>query len=99
MDGNLTVTFLAVRTFLPRMMERGRGSIVTLASTAARLASGERIGASTGYATSQVPVLVAHLVQRRRRHERQLPSDDRDQDVQPAELPNRAGHEPLEILA
>lgn len=35
-DSNLTVTFLAVRSFLPGMIERRRGSIVTMASNAAR---------------------------------------------------------------
>jgi 3-oxoacyl-[acyl-carrier protein] reductase len=39
MDGNLTATFLAVKSFLPGMMERRRGSIVTMASTAGRLPS------------------------------------------------------------
>jgi 3-oxoacyl-[acyl-carrier protein] reductase len=39
------------------MIERGRGSILTLASTAARLASGERIGAPTGYATAKAGVV------------------------------------------
>jgi 3-oxoacyl-[acyl-carrier protein] reductase len=56
-DGNLTVTFLTLRSFLPGMVERGRGSIITLASTAARLASGERIGAPTGYATAKAGVV------------------------------------------
>lgn len=35
-DGNLTTTFLAVKSFLPGMIERRRGSIVTMASNAAR---------------------------------------------------------------
>jgi 3-oxoacyl-[acyl-carrier protein] reductase len=35
-DGNLTATFLTVRSFLPGMTERGGGSIVTMASSAAR---------------------------------------------------------------
>jgi 3-oxoacyl-[acyl-carrier protein] reductase len=55
--GNLGVTFLTLRCFLPGMVERGRGAIVTMASTAARLASGERIGAPTGYAVAKAGVV------------------------------------------
>jgi 3-oxoacyl-[acyl-carrier protein] reductase len=55
--GNLGVTFLTLRCFLPGMVERGRGAIVTIASTAARLASGERIGAPTGYAVAKAGVV------------------------------------------
>jgi len=39
MDGNLTATFLTVKSFLPGMMERRQGSIVTMASAAGRLPS------------------------------------------------------------
>jgi 3-oxoacyl-[acyl-carrier protein] reductase len=35
-DGNLTATFLTIRSFMPGMIERGGGSIVTMASSAAR---------------------------------------------------------------
>jgi 3-oxoacyl-[acyl-carrier protein] reductase len=35
-DGNLTATFLTLKTFLPGMIERGGGSIVTMASSAGR---------------------------------------------------------------
>ena len=38
-DGNLTATFLTVKSFLPGMMTRQRGSIVTMASAAGRLPS------------------------------------------------------------
>jgi 3-oxoacyl-[acyl-carrier protein] reductase len=55
--GNLTVTFLTLKCFLPGMVERGRGSIVTMASTAARLASGDPIGAPTGYAVAKAGVV------------------------------------------
>jgi 3-oxoacyl-[acyl-carrier protein] reductase len=55
--GNLTVTFLTLKCFLPGMIERGHGSIVTMASTAARLASGDRIGAPTGYAVAKAGVV------------------------------------------
>ncbi len=42
-ERNLTATFLTVRTFLPAMLERRRGVIVTMASGAARLAGGAPI--------------------------------------------------------
>ena len=35
-DSNLTSTFFACKAFLPGMMQRGKGSIVTMASNAAR---------------------------------------------------------------
>jgi len=35
-DSNLTSTFFACKSFLPGMIERGRGSIVTMASNSAR---------------------------------------------------------------
>ena len=38
-DGNLTATFLTVKSFLPGMIERRGGSIITMASTAGRLPS------------------------------------------------------------
>lgn len=37
LDANLTSTFLTVKTFLPAMIERGSGSIVTMASNGGRL--------------------------------------------------------------
>jgi 3-oxoacyl-[acyl-carrier protein] reductase len=37
-DGNLTATFLSLKSFLPGMKERRRGNIVTIASAAARRA-------------------------------------------------------------
>lgn len=39
-DGNLTATFLTLKTFLPGMKQRGRGTIVTVSSAAARRPSG-----------------------------------------------------------
>jgi 3-oxoacyl-[acyl-carrier protein] reductase len=42
-DGNLTATFLTVKTFLPTMIGRRRGAIVTMASAAARLPGGAPI--------------------------------------------------------
>jgi 3-oxoacyl-[acyl-carrier protein] reductase len=55
--GNLTGTFLTLRCFLPGMVERGHGSIVTMASSAARVASGVPIGAPTGYAVAKAGVV------------------------------------------
>ena len=55
--GNLSVTFLTLRCFLPGMVERAHGAIVTMASTAARLASGDRIGAPTGYSVAKAGVV------------------------------------------
>jgi 3-oxoacyl-[acyl-carrier protein] reductase len=36
LDNNLTATFLAIKSFLPGMIERGSGTIVTMASNAGR---------------------------------------------------------------
>jgi 3-oxoacyl-[acyl-carrier protein] reductase len=38
-DGNLTATFLTLKSFLPGMEERRRGSIITMASSAGRVPS------------------------------------------------------------
>lgn len=40
LDANLTATFLTVKSFLPGMLARRKGSIVTMASTAGRLPGG-----------------------------------------------------------
>jgi 3-oxoacyl-[acyl-carrier protein] reductase len=53
-DGNLTATFLTVKSFLPGMAERGRGSIITMASTAGRIPS----PAPAPYAASKAAVLM-----------------------------------------
>jgi 3-oxoacyl-[acyl-carrier protein] reductase len=53
-DSDLTATFLTVRTFLPGMIERGRGSIVTMASSAGRLPS----QASAAYAAAKTGVVM-----------------------------------------
>ena len=37
-DGNLLATFLTVKSFLPGMKQRGRGAIITMASSAGRVA-------------------------------------------------------------
>lgn len=53
-ESNLTATFLAVQCFLPGMLQRRRGVIITMASTAARL-PGE---ASVAYAAAKAGVVM-----------------------------------------
>jgi 3-oxoacyl-[acyl-carrier protein] reductase len=53
-DANLTGTFLTVQAFAPGMAERGRGAIVTMASTAGRQPS----KASIAYAASKAGVVM-----------------------------------------
>ena len=53
-DSDLTATFLTVRSFLPGMIERGGGSIVTMASSAGRLPS----QASAAYAAAKAGVVM-----------------------------------------
>jgi 3-oxoacyl-[acyl-carrier protein] reductase len=53
-DSNLTATFLTVRSILPGMVERGQGSIVTMASSAGRLPS----QASAAYAAAKAGVVM-----------------------------------------
>lgn len=54
LDSDLTSTFLTVTEFLPGMLERGAGSVVTMASTAARQAG----LASIAYAAAKAGVLM-----------------------------------------
>ncbi|AUY50271.1 SDR family NAD(P)-dependent oxidoreductase [Streptomyces sp. CB01881] len=54
LDANLTATFLTVQAFLPGLLERGAGSVVTMASTAGRLPS----GSSAAYAAAKAGVLM-----------------------------------------
>jgi 3-oxoacyl-[acyl-carrier protein] reductase len=58
-DLNLTATYLALHTFLPGMMERGHGSVITMASTAGRLAG--HAAASYAAAKAGVLMLTRHL--------------------------------------
>lgn len=51
-DANLTTTFFTVRGFLPGMIERGCGSVVTMSSSAGRLPS----RASAPYAASKAAI-------------------------------------------
>ncbi len=53
-DGNLTATFLTIRSFLPGMVRRGGGSIVTMASSAARFPA----GAPAPYAAAKAGVIM-----------------------------------------
>jgi 3-oxoacyl-[acyl-carrier protein] reductase len=52
-DANLTATFLTLKSFLPRMIERGGGSFVTMASSAARFPT----GAPAPYAAAKAGVI------------------------------------------
>jgi 3-oxoacyl-[acyl-carrier protein] reductase len=58
-EGNLTATFLAVRAALPAMIDRGKGSIVTMSSSAGRQPS----QANVAYAAAKagVSMLSKHL--------------------------------------
>jgi len=53
-DANLTATFLTVRSFLPGMIERGGGSIVLMASSAARFPT----SAPAPYAAAKAGVIM-----------------------------------------
>lgn len=53
MDANATTTFLTLKSFLPGMIERRRGSIVTMASNAARFLD---ILTTASYAASKAAV-------------------------------------------
>jgi 3-oxoacyl-[acyl-carrier protein] reductase len=54
-DGSLTATFLTLKSFLPGMVERGRGAIVTMASSAARLPG---LGAPAPYVAAKAGVVM-----------------------------------------
>lgn len=54
-DANLTATFLTVKAFLPGMIERRRGAIVTMASNAARLLD---IPLTASYAAAKAGVVM-----------------------------------------
>ena len=53
-DANLTATFLTLKSFLPGMIERGRGSIITMASLAGRLPT----PASIAYAAAKAGIIM-----------------------------------------
>jgi 3-oxoacyl-[acyl-carrier protein] reductase len=54
-DGSLTATFLTLKSFLPGMTQRGRGAIVTMASSAARLPA---LGAPAPYMAAKAGVIM-----------------------------------------
>jgi len=54
-DGSLTATFLTLKSFLPGMIQRGRGAIVTMASSAARLPG---LGAPAPYMAAKAGVVM-----------------------------------------
>jgi len=58
-DGNLTATFLTIQAFLPGMLARGSGTVITMASAAARQAA--RSSAAYAAAKAGVVALTRHL--------------------------------------
>jgi 3-oxoacyl-[acyl-carrier protein] reductase len=54
-EGSLTATFLTLKSFLPGMVERGRGAVVTMASSAARLPG---LGAPAPYVAAKAGVVM-----------------------------------------
>jgi 3-oxoacyl-[acyl-carrier protein] reductase len=54
-DGTLTATFLTLKSFLPGMIQRGRGVILTMASSAARLPG---LGAPAPYVAAKAGVVM-----------------------------------------
>ncbi|WP_432731100.1 SDR family NAD(P)-dependent oxidoreductase [Variovorax sp. W6] len=61
LDNNLTSTFFTIKSFLPGMLARGSGGILTMASAGARVASGAPAG--YGAAKAGVIMLTRHLAQ------------------------------------
>jgi 3-oxoacyl-[acyl-carrier protein] reductase len=59
LDSDLTSAFLTIKTFLPEMVERGRGSIVTMSSAAGRQPSGANL--AYGVANAGLIMLTRHL--------------------------------------
>jgi 3-oxoacyl-[acyl-carrier protein] reductase len=54
-DGNLTATFLSLKSFLPGLKERRRGSIITISSAAARRA---HPGSPIPYAAAKAGIII-----------------------------------------
>jgi 3-oxoacyl-[acyl-carrier protein] reductase len=59
LDSDLTSAFLTIHTFLPGMIERARGSIITMSSTAGRTPSQSNL--AYGVANAGVVMLARHL--------------------------------------
>jgi 3-oxoacyl-[acyl-carrier protein] reductase len=53
-EGTLSPTFLTVKSFVPGMIQRGRGAVITMASSGARLP----VGAPVAYATAKAGVIM-----------------------------------------
>ena len=60
LDGNLLATFLTIKCFLPGMKFRGRGSIITLGSSAGRQAN-DRVPAPYSAAKAAIALLTQHV--------------------------------------
>ncbi|MEU6894866.1 SDR family NAD(P)-dependent oxidoreductase [Streptomyces sp. NPDC046557] len=58
-DSDLTSTFLTIQAFLPGMLERGRGSIITMSSAAGRQPSQANL--AYGVANAGLVMLTRHL--------------------------------------
>jgi 3-oxoacyl-[acyl-carrier protein] reductase len=59
-DGNLTATFLTIKSFLPGMKARGRGNIITISSAAGRRAH-PRSPVPYGAAKAGIELMTQHL--------------------------------------
>jgi 3-oxoacyl-[acyl-carrier protein] reductase len=59
LDNDLTSAFLTIQTFLPAMVDRGRGSIITMSSASGRAASRANIGYAV--AKAGIVMLTRHL--------------------------------------
>jgi 3-oxoacyl-[acyl-carrier protein] reductase len=59
-DGNLLATFLTLKSFLPAMKERGRGSIITITSSAGRRAHA-RSPVPYGAAKAGIALMTQHV--------------------------------------
>jgi len=91
-DGNLLATFLTLKSFLPGMKERGRGSIITMASSAGRQPDG-RAPIPYGAAKAAIALLTqdvaAQVGPRGDKGELHRPGDDPDR-AQPRANPSGA---------
>ncbi len=105
-DNNLTSTFFTVKSFLPAMIERGSGGVVSMASAGGRVAAGAPAG--YGAAKAGVIMLTRHLANEVGKHgirancispsailserTRQNISDEQEQKMRAAFPLGRLGH-------